>query len=126
MSVKTQKRIDMFLTCAEIEYQARHLIDIPFPDDEMRDIVEEGIDLDVQFEGGVTWLMTIRSTDSILNYMERIVSYVGWVPGSLPPGIEFFEVHEVLDKSISIRFIIDDSDEYNEWCMKHYGPYDLN
>lgn len=126
MSVKTQKRIDMFLTCGEIEYQARHLIDIPFPDDEMRDIVEEGIDLTVEYEGGVTWLLKIFATDSILNYMERIVSYVGWVPASLPPGIEFFEVHELLEKSISLRFIIDNGDEYREWCQKHYGPYELN
>jgi hypothetical protein len=126
MSVKTQKRIDMFLTCGEIEYQARHLIDIPFPDDEMRDIEEEGLDLTVKYEGGVTWLLTVFTTDSILNYMERIVSYVGWVPGSLPPGVEFHEVHEVLEQSISLRFIIDNGDEYNEWCQKYYGPHELN
>jgi hypothetical protein len=100
----------------------RHHLDLPDPDDEMRD--EEG-GLDVSFDPIYdSWACAIKVTahkangepcDFTHRQYHDIMQAMVYVEQELPNGFCFFEIYTGNSRTLDIRYAIDHNDSVREW-----------
>ena len=130
MNEQQTRKIDLALTSRYLDGQLRNLLDLPDPDDEMRDI-REGLDIECQFRGTCTWEVLISSYSAdgkpimIYPYFAEILHAVGHLSTIIvPTGLEFFECDAVTPYHVKIRIIINSESEYDSWRHKYFGELD--
>lgn len=105
----------------------RHHLDLPDPDDELRDI-SPGLDVAGRsYKDTMVWGVTIASYDEHGNHTPisskqylQVLQACLFLEQDLPDGMGFFEIYYATDDAIELRYVIDRNDPLREWFNKNF------
>ena len=104
-----------------------HYLDLPDPDDELRDIAPGLYVTGRNYKDTTVWSVTIASCDehekhtpiSCKQYLQILEACL-YLEQGLPDGMAFFEIYYATDDAIELRYVIDRNEPLREWFNKNF------